>query len=103
MNPLRRLYNRILAESESDSEANGYLSWRGEWHAAAWGLSVGVLFALTREPAVLIAGVGWVFTRKGDAPGWLPYTRQFAKETLYVIAHSVAGVLLGLLVQAVLF
>jgi len=102
MNPLRRLYNRILAKSESDSEANGYLSYRAEWHAAAWGLASGILFALLQEPAVLVAGVGWVFTSPGDAPDWLPYPRQFVKESLYLIGHAVAGVLIGLGIRAVL-
>lgn len=99
---LQRIYNRILADSEADSDADGYLSYRAEWHAAAWGLATGILFALLQEPAVLVAGVGWVFTRKGDAPGWLPYPQQFGKESLYVIGHAVAGIVVGLLIRVAL-
>lgn len=105
IDPLYQLYHRILANSESESEANGYLSYRAEWHAAAWGFAVGLLFVLTGKPVVLMAGVGWVFTSAGagDAPGWLPYPKQFAKESLYVIGHAVVGVGIGSLIRLVLF
>jgi len=85
--------NDFLADSESDSERSGYLSWRGEYHAAAWGVASSVLYIATGEPMILLAGVGWVFTREGDAPGWVPYPKQCTKESLYLIGHA-AGVIL---------
>lgn len=87
----------ILADSEAASDREGYLSWRGEFHAAAWGLSAGFLAAYLNTPVILAAGVGWVFTRGigDDAPSWLPYPRQFARESGYLVGHSVAGVVLG--------
>jgi hypothetical protein len=101
---LDRLYDRILADSERDSEASGYLSYRAEWHAAAWGLSVGLLAMFLGRPEILAAGVGWIFTRgrDGDAPDWLPYPRQFGKESLYVIGHAVGGIAIGLGLRALL-
>lgn len=95
---LKQIYQRILADSESESENNGYLSWRGEWHAAAWGVSIGLLYALTNEPMFIIAGVGWLLTRAGDRkiPDYIPYPKQFVKESLYVIAHIPLGVVLGI-------
>jgi len=86
----------FLADSEADSDRQGYLSWRGEWHSAAWGVASAILFIVTGEPAILLAGVGWVFTRAADeqAPGYLPYPKQFAKESLYLLAHAVAVLVL---------
>lgn len=86
----------FLADSEADSTRGGYLSYRAEWHAASWGFSVGVLAGVTGSLPILVGGVGWVFTSSKDPPGWLPYPRQFAKESLYLLAHAVAGLAVGL-------
>lgn len=100
---LMRLYRRFLAKSEQSREPDGYLSWRGEWHAAAWGLSVGILAAVTGMEIILALGVGWLFTSgiDGGIPGYVPYPGQFIKESLYVISHAVFGyvavVLVGVL------
>ncbi|MEF8808926.1 hypothetical protein [Natronomonas sp.] len=91
----------ISADSESDTERKGYLSWRGEWHAAAWGFSVAFVAAVTGHAWILLVGVGWVFTRAKDEPGFLPFPGQFKKESLYLIAHAVPGYLLGLAAAAI--
>lgn len=93
---IKRLLEGIRADDESESEREGYLSWRGEFHAAAWGFSVAFLAALTGNIWILLIGVGWVFARRASAPEWLPYPRQFAKESLYLIAHTVPGYALGI-------
>jgi len=91
----------FLADSEAASDRGGYLSYRAEWHSAAWGAAAGLLFILTGEPFILLGGVGWVFSRAADGsvPGWLPYPKQFAKESLYVAGHAVGMVVLGLAIQ----
>jgi hypothetical protein len=101
MNPFAWIQKTLLADSEAESERNGYLSWRGEWHAAAWGFSVALIAVLTGQWQILVAGVGWLFTRAGDkkAPGWLPYPRQFVKESGYLIGHAAGGVLVGIVLK----
>lgn len=85
---------QLLAPTEEASERNGYLSYRAEWHAAAWGFATGAIYAITGDETVLIMGVGWVFTTAGDGdvPGYLPYPTQFLNESLYMIAHCVAAI-----------
>jgi hypothetical protein len=82
--------NDFLANSESESNREGYLSYRAEWHAAAWGVAVGVLFVVTGNLWILLGGVGWVFTsgQTSDPPRYLPYPKQFARESLYMIGHT---------------
>lgn len=94
--PFRALYQRILAESEEETEDDGYISWQGEWHSALWGLSVGILYAITGEMAILTVGVGWLFTRGADnkVPEVIPYPQQFIKESGYLIGHTVAGIVI---------
>jgi hypothetical protein len=89
--------NDFLADSEAKSDRNGYLSYRGEWHAAMWGVGVGLFYVFTGNIIVLMAGVGWMFTSpsKDSAPKYLTYPKQFAKESLYLLAHCVAVILLG--------
>lgn len=101
---IREIYRRILARSESAREASGYLSWRGEWHAAAWGFSAAFLAFAIGEIMILIAAIGWIFTRAGDReiPDYVPYPRQFIDESLYVIGHAVPGAILGIGVNALI-
>lgn len=107
MNPIQRLrewaQSDFLADSESESERQGYLSYRAEFHAAAWGFSVGVLYVITGNLWVLLGGIGWVFTggSTSDPPRYLPYPKQFAKESLYMIGHAVGAILLGYGIQYV--
>lgn len=101
---LRDIYNRILADDESESEASGYLSHRGEWHSAAWGFAAGFVAFATGHPEFLAVAVGWIFTRSADRkiPGIVPYPSQLKKEPLYVIAHVIPGAALGLVAQFLL-
>lgn len=101
---LRRLYRRLLADSEADTDGKGYLSHRAETHAAAWGLGCGILFGVTGERWILTVGVLWLFTRDraGDAPAIVPYPRQFARESGYVIGHTAVGIVIGLGIDAFL-
>lgn len=91
------------ANSESESSREGYLSYRGEWHAAAWGFSVGLLSGVTGFIPILVGGVGWIFTNPEKPPGWLPYHRQFAHESLYVLGHAVVGLPIGVAIRIVVF
>jgi len=86
--------NDFLANSEAESNRSGYLSYRAEFHAAAWGVAAAIAYLVTKEPTVALLGIGWVFSRSADGkvPGWLPYPKQFAKESLYVAGHF-AGVI----------
>lgn len=99
------LQSDVLADSEADSDRNGYLSWVGEWHSAVWGFAAAFLAAVTGELPILVAAVGWLFTTpsKGDAPQWLPYPSQFRTESLYLIAHAVAGLAVGVVARPYLF
>lgn len=96
------LFKRILAsifvDSESVSKRNGYLSWRGEWHAAAWGTGVGILTGVTGDITYITLGVGWLFTGAVDKkiPGFIPYPSQFIKESGYLIGHIPLGIVIGL-------
>jgi len=96
--------NDFLANSEAESDRQGYLSYRAEWHSAAWGLSVGILATLTGQLPILAAVVGWLFTRGGDikVPGYIPYPQQFRRESAYLLGHMVAGIVVGLGLRAVL-
>lgn len=101
----RSIYNRILAKDEGESEGNGYLSTRAEWHSALWGLSVGFVSGVTGQWGILFAGVGWLFTRAADrnVPDYIPYPKQFVKESGYVLGHALGGSILGVVVNLVTF
>jgi hypothetical protein len=88
--------NDFLANSESESNRSGYLSYRAEYHSAAWGVSVAILYIVTNNPIFLVGGLGWLVTRAadGEIPGYLPYGKQFAKESLYVLGHAAAVIVL---------
>jgi len=88
----------FLADSEAASDREGYLSYRAEWHAAAWGFAAGVVAMLSGQLVVVAATVGWLFTRAGDGkvPGFIPYPKQFQKESAYLLGHMVAGLVVGL-------
>lgn len=101
---LKEIYNRILSDNESESEASGYLSTRAEWHSAAWGFSTAFLSIFFMRPEIFIASVGWMFTRAGDrkVPEFIPYKDQFLKESLYVFAHAIPGIALGYIARVVI-
>lgn len=94
---IKTLY-RLLTSS------GGYISNRAEWHGALWGLGVGLIATLTGQWWIIIAGVGWMFTRAGDreVPGYIPYPKQFLKESGYVVGHLVGGVVLGVVIKFIL-
>lgn len=96
--------NDFLADSEAESDRDGYLSYRAEWHPAAWGGAAGLLATITGQMHLLVGAVGWVLTRAGDGkvPEYLPYPSQFKRESAYLLGHAVAGVLLGLVIRIVL-
>lgn len=91
----------FLADSEAESGRQGYLSYRAEWHAAAWGISVGVLYVVTGKPLFITLGVGWLFTRGVDSsiPEYVPYPSQLVNESLYVIGHTTAVILINLTIR----
>lgn len=103
---LRALLDRLrrwaqsdfLADSERASDREGYLSYRAEWHAAAWGMAAGIVAVVTGQLVVVAAVVGWLFSRAGDrtVPGYIPYPAQFKKESAYLLGHLVAGLVVGL-------
>ena len=94
----------FLADSERESSRNGYLSYRAEWHSAMWGIAVGIAYLYIQDPNILMGGVGWLITRgtDGKVPERIPYPDQFVNESLYVLAHCGAVVLLGTALQTVL-
>lgn len=96
--------NDFLAPSESESDRDGYLSHRAEFHAAAWGLAVGALVTLTGQLALLAGTLGWLFSRGGDrkVPEYIPYPDQFRRESAYLVGHLFGGVVVGLVLRAVL-
>lgn len=102
---LTGLYERILADSEDDSEANGYLSHRAEWHSALWGFGAFFTAFVLGEPMLLSGAVGWVLTARNarDAPGYIPYPRQFLKESAYLLGHGLLGAVVGALARGLLF
>lgn len=102
---LRSLYERILADSESESGPDGYLSYRAEWHSAAWGFAAAFFAFAAGQSWLLTAAVGWVLTARNarDAPGYIPYPKQFLKESAYLLGHGLLGALLGAGVHIVLF
>lgn len=87
----------VTAEDESESKPDGYLTTRAEWHSAAWGFSVAFIAVFLMELWIIIAGIGWIFTRAADdsVPDYVPYPKQFMKESLYVIAHAILGIFVG--------
>lgn len=101
----RSIYDRILADDEGESVGDGYLSHKAEWHSALWGLSVGFVSGVTGQWAILLAGVGWLFTRAADSdvPDYIPYPKQFIKESGYVLGHALAGSILGVVVNTITF
>jgi hypothetical protein len=94
----------FLADSEAASERDGYLSYRAEWHAAAWGLAAGFLATLTGRLSLLATVVAWLASRGGDTavPGVVPYPAQFRTESAYLLGHMAAGVALGVVARAAL-
>lgn len=99
-----KLEDRFTATNESDTIDNGYLSYRAEWHSAAWGFAVGFLAVLTGQINWLVLGIGWLFTRGADGkvPGYIPYPNQFIKESGYLIGHCVAGAFAAALINLLL-
>lgn len=99
----RSLYNRILADEEGGAGPTGYLSYRAEWHSALWGLGTGFIAGVTGQWWILVAGIGWMFTRAADrnVPGYIPYPKQFVKESGYVVGHAVGGSVLGVVVNVI--
>lgn len=99
----RSIYNRILADTEEDSEASGYLSHKAEWHSALWGLGTGFISGVTGQWWILVASIGWIFTRAADreVPDYIPYPKQFVKESGYVVGHALGGAILGLVVNII--
>lgn len=94
----------FLADSEQASDREGYLSYRAEWHSAAWGFAAGLVAVVSGQLVVVAATVGWLFTRAGDSevPGFIPYPKQFRKESAYLLGHMVAGLGVGLGVRVAL-
>jgi len=80
----------LAADAEGDTRRDGYLSRRAEWHAAAWGASVAVLYVATGNPMFLTGGLGWVLTRAGDPTAGVEGTlrRELATEAAYVVGHA---------------
>lgn len=99
------LLDRLTADSEADTEAEGYLSYRAEWHAAAWGFAAAFFAFGAGQPWLLAAALGWLLTARTarDAPGYIPYPKQFLKESAYVFGHGIAGAGAGLLVNVLVF
>jgi hypothetical protein len=98
------IHARLTADSERATEAEGYLSYRAEWHSAAWGFGVGLLAVALGRFELLAVGIGWLFTRGADGkvPEIVPYPKQFVNESGYVIGHAAAGIVVGLGVRAAL-
>jgi hypothetical protein len=94
---LDRLRDTWTADTERASERDGYLSYRAEWHSAAFGASVGLLAILTGRVEVLGALLAWALRGSSDAGDLnLPYPKQFTRESAYLLGHAVAGVAVGM-------
>lgn len=89
-------YARILADSEEETEADGFLSWQGEWHAAWWGFAWGFIAAATGHWWLLVGAIGWVaLSPSCGYPEWVSYPSQFKKEMGYLAAFAVLGIVFG--------
>jgi len=94
---LARLLDRVLADSEADTESDGYLSWRAEWHAAAWGFASLFLATLFWRPEFAAAVVGWLLSGQISRRELnVPYPQQIAKEAAYALGHGAAGVVIAI-------
>jgi hypothetical protein len=97
-----RIKDTWTADSEAASERDGYLSYRAEWHSAAWGFAVFFLATLTGRLELVGAVVVWALRGSTDAGKLnLPYPKQFARETAYLLGHGLVGILLALPVRTV--
>lgn len=98
---LHRIHDRVTADSEAATEANGYLSYRAEWHSAAFGFAVAFLAVVTGRLEVVGLLFAWALRGSTDAGKLnLPYPKQFAKESAYLLGHMLPGAALGLIVRA---
>ena len=98
-----QIHDRLTADSEAESEPEGYLSYRAEWHAAAWGftsLFLAMLFGRW-EIGGLVLGFLLTGQRKRSELN-VPYPKQIAKESAYALGHGLVGAILGLAVNTVL-
>lgn len=101
---LRRwVQGRLLADSEAASEAQGFLSWRGETHALLTvGLPVGFLLVLTGRLELLALVAGWALRGGGsELPLRLPYRRQLLKEAGYLLGGLAGGAIAAIGARAI--
>lgn len=91
---IRDLYRRLLANSESESDGDGFLSYRAETHALLVGLAIGFVAMLTQSVWPLAAILSWVVLSEPQGLK-LPYKDQLRNESLYLIGGIVNGSLFG--------
>jgi len=90
----------FLAPSESDSDRDGFLSYKAEWHALGWGFAAVFLATVTGQRELVAAVVLFLVTgQRKRATLNLPYPKQITKESAYALG---AGVVAYLLARALL-
>jgi len=94
---IHRLLRRLGADSEGDRDADGYLSYRAEWHAAAWGFFAAFMAAFTGRIELLSAMAGFLLTgHRSRRKLRVPYQSQIRHESLYALGHGAVGLVAGL-------
>jgi len=99
---IRALYKRLLADSEQDSDGDGFLSYRAETHALLVGFVIGFLALLTFSPWPVAAILSWVVLSEPKGLK-LPYKDQLRSESLYLLGGVVIGSPLGAALREVTF
>lgn len=86
-----RIRNAVAADDESDTEWDGYMSTRAEWHAAVWGFAGAFLAAFVGDPYLFVSATGWIVTRGSGR-----LSRELLKEAVYVVSHALPGLVFGM-------
>lgn len=93
------ILDRLLADSEDERDADGFLSWEGETHAfLTVGFPVGFLTVLSGFLWLLGGVVLWAL-RTGESPLSLPYREQLLEEAGYLVSGLTLGAIAGLIAR----
>jgi hypothetical protein len=98
----RGLLARLSSPNESDTEYGGFLSYAGEWHALAVGLSVGFGAGVAGRPEVAAGVVGAAFGLPALTNGVKLRGRFAVKELRREPWYGAGAALIGYAVGAVI-
>lgn len=96
----REVVKDASAPTEAASERDGLLSYRGEWHAAGFGVGVGFAVAAAGDLRLLgplVAAIA--YGAKGQTLLSADLIRELRKESQYTFAALGAGLACGLLLR----